>query len=157
MAEDIVLEPCVFCKRVPPIRAALSDPGLHSDVSSRSALLQTLGHLDHYIQKDTAEMVAAEWNTGIGEVKDILARPDVEKAIHSHEAPWRDEPAPTHRCVACNAMWRYWPQRDTQEPDSWDLCSAKHGSCCEVVAIGKHIVPATNADLEKWIASRTSL
>lgn len=156
MAEDIMLEPCIFCKTIPTIRAALSDPDDPTSKVKHFYLKHRCEDLDHYIQKDTAEMVASEWNTGIAEVRDILARPDIENAINSGETAWKDEPAPSHRCVVCGAMWRYWPQRDTQEPDSWDLCSDKHDSCCEVMPISRHIIPATIADLEKWISTRTN-
>ena len=59
---------------------------------------------------------------------------------------------PTHRCIQCNAYWRYQLKRDTQQAeDAWTLKSPQAGTCCDSKEMGGQIVPITFEDLTKFI------
>ena len=66
---------------------------------------------------------------------------------------WREEPAPTHRCKVCGALWRYWPTRDTGQVASWNLRSTACGPCCDNTAMGEQIVPLTLGEMGEYLAA----
>lgn len=69
---------------------------------------------------------------------------------------WKQEVAPTHYCKSCGAFWRYWSKQDTGHIDSWGLCSAVCGACCDNVPMSDQIAPITLGQLEEYIqATRT--
>lgn len=70
---------------------------------------------------------------------------------------WRNEPAPTHRCKVCGALWRYWPKRDTGHDDSWNLRSTACGQCCDSAPMGEQIEPLTLGEMEKYLAARRAV
>lgn len=70
------------------------------------------------------------------------------------QSNWRNEPAPTHRCKECGALWRYWPKRDTGHDDSWNLRSTACGQCCDTAPMGEQIEPMTLGEMEKYLAAR---
>lgn len=70
---------------------------------------------------------------------------------------WRDEPVPTHRCTMCNALWRFWPTRDTGRPDSWNLRSKNAGPCCDNWRMAEQIVPLELGVLSQWLAARIAV
>ena len=53
-----------------------------------------------------------EKNMGQAKIRGTFERNDMSNN------DWRNEPAPTHRCKVCGALWRYWPKRDTGHDDS---------------------------------------
>lgn len=67
---------------------------------------------------------------------------------------WFNDPAPTHRCTICGALWRYWLQRDSGSPDSWSLHSNACGKCCDNVAMGGQIVRLTMGDFVELLRAR---
>lgn len=65
---------------------------------------------------------------------------------------WRTEPAPTHRCKVCGAMWRFWPKEDTgQQHDTWNLRSLACGDCCDNAPMGEQIEPVTMGQIEEYL------
>lgn len=73
-------------------------------------------------------------------------------------ASWRSEPAPTHRCTTCGAVWRFIPARDVppgwSPGDSWNLRSTVAGPCCDSAPMREQIVPLTMGDCEKLVRAR---
>ena len=69
---------------------------------------------------------------------------------------WRSEPAPTHRCTTCGAVWRFIPRRDFPGAncDSWNLRSAVAGPCCDSAPMREQIVPLTMGEVEKLVRAR---
>ena len=69
---------------------------------------------------------------------------------------WRSEPAPTHRCTVCGAVWRFVPQRDFPRSagNTWNLRSSVAGPCCDSAPMRDQIVPLTMGDLEKLMLAR---
>lgn len=69
---------------------------------------------------------------------------------------WRSEPAPTHRCTVCGAVWRYIPVRDFPgaKGDTWNLRSTVAGPCCDTAHMREQIVPLTMGDVEKLVRAR---
>jgi hypothetical protein len=70
---------------------------------------------------------------------------------------WRSEPAPTHRCTVCGALWRYWPERDTGHPASWNMRSGCAGDCCRDAPMGEQIKPVTLGELERYLRARLAV
>ena len=71
-------------------------------------------------------------------------------------ASWRSEPAPTHRCTTCGAVWRFIPKRDFPGAycDSWNLRSTVAGPCCDSAPMRDQIVPLTMGDYERLVRAR---
>jgi len=69
-------------------------------------------------------------------------------------ADWLQHEVPTHHCVTCGALWRFWPERDTGRADSWNLRSERCGPCCDTVAMGEQIKPLTVHRMLQWVAAR---
>lgn len=69
---------------------------------------------------------------------------------------WKTEPAPTHRCTVCGAVWRYIPERDLPgaNGDTWNLRSTVAGPCCDSAPMRDQIVPLTMVDAEKLVRAR---
>ena len=70
---------------------------------------------------------------------------------------WRNEPAPTHRCTVCGALWRHWPERDTGQPASWNMRSGCAGDCCRDAPMGAQIQPVTLGDLHRYLSARLAV
>lgn len=73
------------------------------------------------------------------------------------QSNWREEPAPTHRCKVCGALWRYWPKRDTGHDDSWNLRSTACGPCCDNAPMGEQIKPLTLGEVEEYLTARNAV
>lgn len=73
------------------------------------------------------------------------------------QSNWRNEPAPTHRCKVCGALWRHWTRRDTGLEDGWNLRSTACGQCCDTAPMGAQIEPLTLGEMEKYLAARLAV
>lgn len=69
------------------------------------------------------------------------------------ELNWLDLYMPSHKCVVCGAMWRYWRAGDLAsiKEDSWSLQSNTCGQCCDNVPMGEQIMPIKRKDAMEWL------
>lgn len=58
---------------------------------------------------------------------------------------------PTHRCILCGALWRYWRAPEVGGTDSWNLRSEHAGECCKDAPMGEQIEPLKAIYLLQWI------
>jgi hypothetical protein len=74
-------------------------------------------------------------------------------------ASWRSEPAPTHRCTTCGALWRFIPKRDFPGAncDSWNLRSTVAGRCCDSAPMREQIQPVTIGQIAEWLSARLAV
>lgn len=83
--------------------------------------------------------------------------PDDTKPLAIAVSQWRDEPAPTHRCNVCGAMWRFWPRRDTGHEDAWNMRSNACGPCCDQAPMREQIQPLTIGQFAEWLGARLAV
>lgn len=72
---------------------------------------------------------------------------------------WRKQPAPTHHCKVCGALWRFWRAEETNGAyrDSWCMSSASCGECCDQAVMAEQIEPVTLGEIEKYIIAQMAV
>jgi len=86
-------------------------------------------------------------------VRDGLATKAAQPPAPEPQGAVDENPAPTHRCKKCGALWRYWPVFDTgDDEDVWSLRSKECGECCDGPMTREQIKPMTLGGMAEHLA-----
>jgi hypothetical protein len=60
---------------------------------------------------------------------------------------------PTHKCLSCGSLWKYYLPTDEEFGEAWSLCAGDACGACDNVTMGENLAPVEWMDLYQHSAS----